>query len=117
MSLSYNCSADWPQPKPATVLQAGADIATFVAENADELLWVGGAAGGHNGRAAAADLVDTVMSCPDDIETIHDLVIILRDSLLEGSTAANPMISTGRPDLDAARRWFGARLDEFAARF
>lgn len=98
------------------MLGASADIAAFVERNADELLWVCSVTGGHNGRAAATDLVDTVLSRPDDIDTIQDLITILRDTLLEAPWTAGPAGPSGRPDLDAARRWIGARLDEFAAR-
>lgn len=114
MSFLYAPSSTISQSEP--MLHAGADIVSFVGENADDLLWVGGAAGGHNGRAAAADLIDTVLSRPDDLEMIRDLVIVVRDALLEGHGRVGSPSTSGRADLDAAQRWFGARLDEFAAR-
>lgn len=114
MSFFHTPSTAVARPEP--VLQVGADIAAFVELNADELLWIGRAAGGHTGRAAAATLVDMVQSHPNDIDTIHDLVIVLRDALLEGGKSTDWSNSSGRPDLDAAHRWFGARLDEFAVR-
>lgn len=99
------------------MLRALSDLAAFVIQNGNDLLWVGGAAGGHNGRAAAAALVARIHSSSDDFEMIHDLVIVLRDALLSGFGHTNMAEACGRSDLDAALRWYGARLDEFAVRF
>lgn len=117
MIMSFIRTPSTAIPRSQLRLCARDDLLSFVDQNADDLLWVSGAAGGHNGRAAAAALVDAVLSDPDDVETIHDLVVVLRDALLAGSVPAGPAGSCGRPDLDAALRWFGARLDEFAVRF
>jgi len=114
--MSYLHTSSTALPLPPAMLRARDDLAAFVDRNADDLLLVGGTAGGHNGRAAAAELVDTILSRPDDLETIQDLVIVLRDALLAGAGTTGAF-GSGRPDLDAALRWFGARLDEFVVRF
>lgn len=115
MTLLFTPSSAIHQNK--AMLRARDELVVFVDRNADDLLWVGGAAGGHNGRAAAAELVDTVLSRPDDLRSISDLIIVLRDMLCASPASTNYASNNGRPDLDAAIRWLGARLDEFSVRF
>ena len=114
--MSYTRTASTTLPHPQTLIHARDDLASFVERNADEILWIGGAIGGRNGRAAAADLVDAALSQFNDREAIHGLIIVLRDILRAGPVAPTRSGSDSRPDLDAALRWFGARLDDFAFR-
>jgi hypothetical protein len=89
------------------------DSRNFVIGNADDLLWVATAAAGHNGRAAASDLVDAALCDTAPAEDIQDLLVIVRDFLSNAATRASDPWGANRPDLDAAVRWYGARLDEF----
>lgn len=87
-------------------------ITSFVSDNVDDLIVVAGAAGGHNAAAAANDLVDMVLSGEAPADHLFDLLIFLRDAFMESPASASSFRAPGRPDLDAAVRWFGARLDD-----
>lgn len=88
------------------------EIRSFVSANADDLIRIACAAGGHNASAAATDLVETVLEFSAPEEHLRDLLIVVRDGLLNGSGSSGNPLAFGRPDQDAAIRWFGARLDE-----
>lgn len=92
------------------------EIRKFIIGNGDELIRVANAAGGHNARAAATELVDTVLSGSAPADLVFDILITVRDLLRDGSLSGRGPSGHGRGDLDAAIRWHGARLDELSRR-
>lgn len=49
-------------------------------------------------------------------EDIQDLLVFVRDFLSNGAIRATDPGGTNLSDLDAAVRWFGARLDDLVGR-
>jgi hypothetical protein len=97
---------------PSRATSGSEEIRMFVNTNADELIRIASAAGGHNACAAATDLVETALEFSAPEEHLRDLLIVVRDALSDSPAQARGGSGHARSDLDAAVRWFGARLDD-----
>ena len=84
----------------------------FILENSEAVTETMAAIGGYEAAESAKELADAVFEAHPDLESILDDLTNMRDRLLQSAPSVRYSHANPRPDLDAAVRWLGARLDD-----
>lgn len=101
------------QHKNATAPLIAPELSSFMLESADELEWILRASGEDEHVATARTLTEALVRGEADSREAYEVLAELREVLIDVPAQVSVVDHFARPDLDAAVRWFGARLDEF----
>lgn len=97
----------------ATVRLLPPHLSRFMLENVDELEWLLKAACADEQVTAARCLTNALVRGEADALEAQEVLAEIHEVLLNAPTRSRVPEHLSRPDLDAAVRWFGARIEEF----
>ncbi len=89
-----------------------ARVRAYLGANRTELARIMRIAAGEHGAAQTAILAGLVGRSRPQLPRIFALLEEMHDTLISAETETGDSTAAARPDLDAAIRWHGARLEE-----